>query len=145
MRRALGVRTVFNLLGPLTNPAAPPFGLIGAYSDEAARLMADTLAGMPIERVFVMHGEPGWDEPTPVGPFELYDVRPGRVERTVRDPRELGFAALRARRPRRRRRGAQRRRPARRLRPVPIAVRTATRSCSTRRSRSNSPGASAIH
>jgi anthranilate phosphoribosyltransferase len=92
VRRALAVRTVFNLLGPLTNPAQPPFSLIGAYSAEAARLMADTLAGMRIERAFVVHGEPGWDEPTPIGPFELYDVRPGRVERQVRDPRELGFA-----------------------------------------------------
>ena len=92
VRRALGVRTVFNLLGPLTNPAAPPFGLIGAYSADAAGLMAETLAGMPIERVFVIHGEPGWDEATPVGPFELYDVRPGRFERTVRDPRELWLA-----------------------------------------------------
>jgi anthranilate phosphoribosyltransferase len=92
VRRALAVRTVFNLLGPLTNPAVPPFALIGAYSAEAARLMADTLAGMPIERVFVVHGEPGWDEATPVGPFELYDVRPGRAERSVRDPRELGLA-----------------------------------------------------
>jgi anthranilate phosphoribosyltransferase len=92
VRRALAVRTVFNLLGPLTNPAAPPYALIGAYSSEAARLMADTLAGMPIERVFVIHGEPGWDEATPVGPFELYDVRPGRAERSLRDPRELGLA-----------------------------------------------------
>ena len=91
VRRALGVRTVFNLLGPLTNPAEPPFGLIGAYSAEAARLMADTLAGMPIERVFVIHGEPGWDEATPVGTFELYDVRPGRVLHAVRDPLELGL------------------------------------------------------
>jgi anthranilate phosphoribosyltransferase len=92
VRRALGVRTVFNLLGPLTNPAEPPFGLIGAYSTEAAKLMADTLAGMPIQRVFVIHGEPGWDEATPVGPFELYDVRPGKVTREVRDPRDLGMA-----------------------------------------------------
>lgn len=91
VRRALGVRTVFNLLGPLTNPAAPPFGLIGAYSRDAARLMAETLAGMPIERVFVVHGEPGWDEPTPCGPFELYDVGPGRVERTERDPAHVGL------------------------------------------------------
>jgi anthranilate phosphoribosyltransferase len=91
VRRALGIRTVFNLLGPLTNPAAPPFGLIGAYSREAARLMAETLAGMPIERVFVVHGEPGWDEPTPCGPFELYDVSPGRVERTERDPHDFGL------------------------------------------------------
>ena len=91
VRRALGVRTVFNLLGPLTNPAEPPFGLIGAYSTDAARLMADTLAGMPVQRVFVIHGEPGWDEATPVGPFELYDVRPGRVTREVRDPLDLGM------------------------------------------------------
>ena len=92
VRRALGVRTVFNLLGPLTNPDEPPFGLIGAYSRDAARLMAETLAGMPIQRVFVVHGEPGWDEPTPCGPFELYDVSPGRVERTERDPQDLGLA-----------------------------------------------------
>jgi anthranilate phosphoribosyltransferase len=92
VRRALGVRTVFNLLGPLTNPAEPPFGLIGAYSREAARLMAETLAGMPIERVFVVHGEPGWDEPTPCGPFELYDVRPGRIDRSERDPAHYGVA-----------------------------------------------------
>jgi anthranilate phosphoribosyltransferase len=91
VRRALGVRTVFNLLGPLTNPAEPPFSLIGAYSAEAAKLMAETLAGMPIERVFVIHGEPGWDEATPVGPFELYDVRPGRVQHEVRDARVLGM------------------------------------------------------
>jgi anthranilate phosphoribosyltransferase len=91
VRRTLGVRTVFNLLGPLTNPAEPPFGLIGAYSAEAAKLMAETLAGMPIQRVFVVHGEPGWDEATPVGPFELYDVRPGRVTRELRDPLDLGL------------------------------------------------------
>jgi anthranilate phosphoribosyltransferase len=92
VRRALGVRTVFNLLGPLTNPAEPPFGLIGAYSRDAARLMAETLSGMPIERVFVVHGEPGWDEPTPCGPFELYDVRPGRIDRSERDPAHHGLA-----------------------------------------------------
>jgi anthranilate phosphoribosyltransferase len=92
VRRALGVRTVFNLLGPLTNPAAPPYGLIGAYSREAARLMADTLAGMAIERAFVVHGEPGWDEATPCGPFELYDVRPGSVAREERDPLDYGLA-----------------------------------------------------
>jgi len=96
VRRALGVRTVFNVLGPLTNPAEPPFSLVGAYSAEAATLMAETLAGMPIERVFVIHGEPGWDEATPVGPFELYDVRRGRVTREVRDAREVGMSRCEA-------------------------------------------------
>lgn len=91
VRNALGVRTVFNLLGPLTNPAAPPYQLIGAFSPAAAKLMADTLAGMPIERAFVVHGEPGWDEATPVGEFILFDVRSGAVEETRRTPEDYGF------------------------------------------------------
>lgn len=91
VRGALGVRTVFNVLGPLTNPAAPPFQLIGAFSADAAQLMADTLAGMPIERAFVVHGEPGWDEATPAGDFILHDVRPGSVEQTTRSPEDYGM------------------------------------------------------
>jgi len=91
VRRALGVRTVFNILGPLTNPAAPPFGLIGAFDVPTARLMADTLAGMPIQRCFVVHGEPGWDEATPVGPFTVFEVRPGSVRRHRRDPAHYGL------------------------------------------------------
>ena len=91
VRGALAVRTVFNMLGPLTNPAAPPFQLIGAWSQDAAKLMADALAGMPIERAFVVHGAPGWDEATPVGEFVLYDVRPGSVEESVRGPKDYGL------------------------------------------------------
>ncbi|MHB1541369.1 MAG: anthranilate phosphoribosyltransferase [Steroidobacteraceae bacterium] len=90
-RRALGVRTVFNILGPLTNPAHPPLRLIGAFSLDVAALMADTLAGMHIERGFVIHGAEGWDEPTPVGPFTVFDVRPGRVTRQTRAPEDYGL------------------------------------------------------
>jgi anthranilate phosphoribosyltransferase len=96
VRGALGVRTVFNLLGPLTNPAAPPYQLIGAFSLDAAKLMAETLSGMPIERAFVVHGEPGWDEASPVGEFVLYDVRPGSVRMSRRVPEEYGLARCRA-------------------------------------------------
>ncbi|MGH8259677.1 MAG: anthranilate phosphoribosyltransferase, partial [Steroidobacteraceae bacterium] len=59
VRTALGVRTVFNLLGPLTNPAEPALHVIGAPRLADAQLMADTLAGMPIERAFVIHGAEG--------------------------------------------------------------------------------------
>ncbi len=90
VRGALGVRTVFNMLGPLTNPAAPPYQVVGAWSREAAKLMAHTLSGMPIERAFVVHGEPGWDEASPVGEFILYDVRRGAVEKEVRTPEDYG-------------------------------------------------------
>jgi anthranilate phosphoribosyltransferase len=92
VRGAMGVRTVFNLLGPLTNPAAPPFQLIGAFSLDAAKLMADTLAGMPIERAFVVHGEPGWDEASPAGDFVLFDVHDGSVKETTRTPEQYGVS-----------------------------------------------------
>ncbi|NNF16696.1 MAG: anthranilate phosphoribosyltransferase [Gammaproteobacteria bacterium] len=88
VRQVLAIRTVFNVLGPLTNPARPPFAVIGAYSEPLARLMADALSGMEVERAFVIHGEPGWDEATPVGPFVLFDVRDGQVRREVRDPKD---------------------------------------------------------
>lgn len=91
VRTAMGVRTVFNLLGPLTNPAAPPFQLIGAFSEDAARMMAEALAGLSIERAFVVHGEPGWDEATPAGEFVLFDVRPGSVSESRRTPEDYGL------------------------------------------------------
>lgn len=91
VRTAMSVRTVFNMLGPLTNPATPPFQLIGAWSMDAAKLMADALAGMDIERAFVVHGEPGWDEATPVGEFALFDVTPGKVTQTTRSPEDYAM------------------------------------------------------
>ena len=91
IRAALGVRTVFNILGPLVNPAQPPLHLVGAFSLDVARLMADTFAGLPIERTFVVHGAAGWDEPTPVGPFTVFDVRPGQVEMHERTPADYGL------------------------------------------------------
>lgn len=95
VRAALGVRTVFNMLGPLTNPSEPPFHVIGAYSRAAARLLADSAAGLPMRRTFVVHGEPGWDEPTPAGPFLLYDVRPGEVREATRTAADYGLPQCR--------------------------------------------------
>jgi len=88
VRNALGVRTVFNMLGPLSNPAAPPYQLIGAFSLEAAKLMAETLSGLPIERAFVVHGAAGWDEATPIGDFLLYDVKAGSIQEETRQPED---------------------------------------------------------
>jgi anthranilate phosphoribosyltransferase len=95
VRAALGVRTVFNILGPLVNPAQPPLHLVGAFSLDVARLMADTFQGLPIERAFVVHGAEGWDEPTPIGPFTVFDVRPGQVSRSVRSPEQYGLERCR--------------------------------------------------
>ncbi|HTC15728.1 MAG TPA: anthranilate phosphoribosyltransferase [Steroidobacteraceae bacterium] len=95
IRSALGVRTVFNVLGPLVNPAQPPLHLVGAYSLEAARLIADTFLGLPGERTFVVHGSGGWDEPTPAGPFTLFDVHAGRVQQQLRSPADYGLPLCR--------------------------------------------------
>jgi anthranilate phosphoribosyltransferase len=96
IRAALGVRTVFNLLGPLTNPAAPRFALIGAYDAGTAELIAGTLSGSPIERAWVVHGAAGWDEATPIGSFLVFDVtRAGTLRREI-DPREFGLARCEA-------------------------------------------------
>lgn len=91
IRRALGVRTVFNMLGPLTNPGRPRYMVVGAFHLEAARLMAGALAGLEVERVFVVHGAQGWDEPTPVGEFHLFEVTPGSVTQTVGHPAAYGL------------------------------------------------------
>ena len=91
IRQAMGVRTVFNILGPLTNPAAPLFQLTGAFNLPTAQLMAEAMSGLPIERAFVIHGAEGWDEPTPLGPFTVLDVRPGEVRAEIRSPSDYGL------------------------------------------------------
>jgi anthranilate phosphoribosyltransferase len=91
VRQSMGARTIFNLVGPLANPARAPYLVVGAFSEDAARMMAETLAGMGIRRAFVVHGEPGWDEPTPVGPYHLFDVTPGSVEPGIEDPADFGI------------------------------------------------------
>lgn len=92
VRQALGVRTVFNILGPLTNPVRPPHQVVGAFSLAAAEKMANALAGLHLVRGFVVHGAMGWDEATPVGPFHLFDVRPGSVTHEIRDPEDVGIS-----------------------------------------------------
>jgi anthranilate phosphoribosyltransferase len=92
IRQALGVRTVFNILGPLTNPAAPTHYVLGAFDVATAELMANALTGMPLQRAFVVHGAEGWDEPTPVGPFTVFDVGNGRVRTEQRSPADYGLA-----------------------------------------------------
>jgi len=92
VRLALGVRTVFNILGPLVNPAAPPFLVVGAYEYRTAELMAQALHGSGIRRAFVIHGAEGWDEPTPVGPFVLFDVGGHGVREQLRAPEDYGLS-----------------------------------------------------
>jgi anthranilate phosphoribosyltransferase len=91
VRRELGTRTIFNVLGPLTNPAGVRAGVFGVYAPEVARTVADALAVLDSRRAFVVHGAHGVDELSPAGPNLVFEVTAGEVrERTV-DPLELGI------------------------------------------------------
>lgn len=92
LRRELGVRTIFNLLGPLVNPARPRRQLVGAATLASARTLAGALARLGSQRAFVVHGAGGFDEATPVGPFALLEVNGRSVRERVLDPRDFGLA-----------------------------------------------------
>ncbi len=93
VRRALGVRTIFNLLGPLTNPAGAPRQLLGIFDREYLDRMADALAALGAERVFLVAGRDGLDEVSTMAPTDVAEVFEGRTRRFVIDPGELGFGA----------------------------------------------------
>jgi anthranilate phosphoribosyltransferase len=90
VRRSLGVRTVFNLLGPLTNPAGARRQLIGVYARQWVEPMAHALAQLGCEYGMVVHGQPGIDELSPCGATTMATVRDGAVTLSELDARELG-------------------------------------------------------
>lgn len=91
-RRALGFPTIFNLLGPLTNPAGASRQLIGVYAPELVPLIAGALARLGAERAIVAHGSDGLDEITVTGPSTLAHVENGVVRLEKLLPGELGVA-----------------------------------------------------
>lgn len=93
VRRALGIRTAFNVLGPLTNPARPSFQLVGVAAPELAELVAGALAELGIERAMVVHGAGGADELTCCGPSVALVVEGGSVTRTTLDAVDVGLDA----------------------------------------------------
>jgi anthranilate phosphoribosyltransferase len=91
-RLELKMRTVFNLLGPLTNPAYASAQLIGAPSASAAELMARALAGFRPTRAFVVHGSDGLDEITTTGATLVFEIRGDSVEQHTWTPADFGVA-----------------------------------------------------
>jgi anthranilate phosphoribosyltransferase len=90
VRRDLRIRSVFNLLGPLTNPAGATAQIVGTPSVNAARLIAGALAELGLHRGFVVHGSDGLDEITTTGPTEVFEIRDGGVEARVLVPADFG-------------------------------------------------------
>jgi anthranilate phosphoribosyltransferase len=91
VRREIGIPTVFNLLGPLTNPAGPRAGLIGCAWADLAEVMAGVFAGRG-SSVLVVHGDDGLDELTTTTTSTIWRVQGGTVERLTLDPAAFGFA-----------------------------------------------------
>jgi anthranilate phosphoribosyltransferase len=90
VRRELAARTVFNVLGPLTNPAGARAAVVGVYAPELVPTIADVLLRLGATRAFVVHGARGIDELSPAGPNLVCEVVAGEVRRRVIDPLELG-------------------------------------------------------
>ncbi len=95
-RRGLGVRTVFNILGPLTNPAGARRQLLGVFDPDLCEPLARVLGELGSERAFVVHGAGGLDEVSPLGPTRVAELAGGEV--TVRGfrPEDAGIAPCRA-------------------------------------------------
>jgi anthranilate phosphoribosyltransferase len=91
VRKELGLRTIFNVLGPLTNPADPRGRLLGVYSAELATLMALCLRELRCERALLVHGADGLDEITITGTTEVTELREGRIETYAIAPTDFGI------------------------------------------------------
>jgi len=89
-RKQIGARTVFNLLGPLTNPAGAQSQVLGVFSEDVIDLVAATLAELGVERAFVVHGTGGLDEISLAGETMVAEVRDGAVRRFTVTPEEFG-------------------------------------------------------
>ena len=90
-RVELGTRTVFNILGPLTNPAGVKYQLTGAFSADFLRPMAETLATLGTRAAWLVHGSDGTDEITICGPSKVVKVSGGSIEETEVHPEDAGL------------------------------------------------------
>jgi anthranilate phosphoribosyltransferase len=91
VRRELRLRTVFNLLGPLTNPANASAQVVGVYSESLVEKLAEALCQLGLERALVVHGEDGLDEITISGKTKVAEVRDGKVRSYEVTPEEFGL------------------------------------------------------
>jgi anthranilate phosphoribosyltransferase len=92
VRQELGTRTVFNVLGPLTNPAGARAQIVGVYSPDLVPVIADVLCRLGARRAFVVHGAGGIDELSPAGPNLVAEVADSTWSTRTIDPVELGVA-----------------------------------------------------
>jgi anthranilate phosphoribosyltransferase len=91
IRKELGFRTVFNILGPLTNPARPTFFLLGVYDGYLCEPLANVLADLGVQRGFVVYGEDKMDEISLSAPTKMTELKDGYYRTTTITPEQFGF------------------------------------------------------
>ena len=96
IRKALGFRTIFNLLGPLANPGAPTYQVLGVYHHELVVPMAQVLQKLGITRGLVVHGSDGMDELTLTGATHLCEVTSEGLTMSILEPEDVGLTPCRA-------------------------------------------------
>ncbi|MEZ4234429.1 MAG: anthranilate phosphoribosyltransferase, partial [Polyangiaceae bacterium] len=92
VRRELGVRTVFNSLGPLANPAAATHQLLGAFSDDLLPILAETLMDLGSRRAWVVRSQDGLDELSPFGPTRVLQLDQGKLSESSVRPEDFGLS-----------------------------------------------------
>jgi anthranilate phosphoribosyltransferase len=96
VRRELGIPTVMNIVGPLANPAGAGRQVVGVADARRVPLIAGALQSLGTEHALVVHGEPGMDEVSPLGPTHVIEIRGGRANEWSIDPETFGIARGRA-------------------------------------------------
>ncbi len=90
-RREIGIRTIFNILGPLTNPAGADRQVLGVYDESLVEVLAQVLVKLGCRRGFVVHGMDGMDEVTLTGPTRVGEIRDGAVTLSTIEPEDFGL------------------------------------------------------
>ncbi|PLY00644.1 MAG: anthranilate phosphoribosyltransferase [Desulfuromonas sp.] len=90
-RREIGIRTIFNILGPLTNPAGADRQVLGVYREDLVEPLANVLHGLGCRRGFVVHGSDGMDEITLTGPTRVAEIDGDKVTAQTIEPEQFGF------------------------------------------------------
>jgi len=90
-RKALGIRTLFNLLGPMSNPAGAKRMLVGVNNDDWRHLMAEAFAKLNMDHVWVVHGSDGLDEITTTGPTSVSEIKDGEIKEFTLSPQSYGI------------------------------------------------------
>ncbi|MBI5657748.1 MAG: anthranilate phosphoribosyltransferase, partial [Geobacter sp.] len=91
-RREMGIRTIFNILGPLTNPAGAQRQVLGVFKDTLTEPLAEVLENLGTKHAFIVHGEDGLDEITNTDKTKISELKDGRIDTYFITPEDLGFA-----------------------------------------------------